>query len=442
MMNKLSQGILIQQEKEIIYSNSALKLLLSIETDTEIPDAISRISHNNTNLSSILASCETSTDFEQENFCIHHKDTEGQDKRWSVEIRKIHFDGKNSIALVLEDLTLSMQMERQVLNKKFEKIFFASFTHEIITPINGIIGLIEILKEETISEEMERLIETAKRTCQLLLYLVNDIAGFSISQSDDKTHPANDWASIREVISEVEQLYIFSFNRKQIALRIDVSQDVPELMYIDRVKYRQIIIHLLGNALKYTMEGYVKINITYDKNMLYTSVIDTGIGMGKNDVDSLFKLFGKLHLFNENELNPQGIGLGLAICYKYSKIMNGKLLVKSELGIGTEFTLVIPNDDEKYRENMKITSTREPCLTNEDVEERIPSRKPYQTMKSTISDQLRKMSSINNIDENNIIFMKKCDCKRFLIVDDNDLNRFAMQGLLKKYGECSEEVFF
>jgi len=453
MMDKLSQGIMIQQEKKIIYLNSAVKNLLHSSEEERIYENMKNIkSENSTSLFEVLEKANLMQENHVEASCSVYKDLFAKNKRFSIELRKIMFDGKESIIFVLEDLTVSMELEKQKLNKKFERMFFASFTHEIITPINGIIGLLEIMKGESISEPIFKNIRTAKQTCKLLLYLVNDIAGFSQQQQNadssprSKTSTSIDWVSIREIVTECKELYIFSFNRKHIKLIEDIAVEVPLMVCIDKVKYRQILIHLLGNALKYTMIGSVTIKITYSttEKKLLSSIIDTGIGMAESESKNLFKLFGKEH--DESELNPQGIGLGLAICSKYAACLEGQIHVKSEQGKGTCFTLEIPlgceisstlGNFESFEENKFSDEENESYMRNEVPKMQKSSEKLQMLdVKSKTPQTQKSVTSVVAEIEKPII----CQCHKFLVVDDNELNRFAMQGLLRKYDDISDEA--
>ncbi len=467
-MNKLPQGIILQQAGDIIYMNNAVTSILCIEREngletaegitqvqpepkiTEISvaaalETMRRVSSGNSSLFDFLSVGKDLKENEQKMMCFQYKDRSGRERKLTAEIKRMTYDSKDCVALIIEDLTNSMQLERQMLNKKFEKMLIASFSHELITPLNGIMGLLEIIEDQPRTASVGRLTETAKSTCNMLLYLINDITELAKEQPRMEAEVARDRINVRNMISECVNLVSFGFAKKKIELNVDIDSDVPVTICTDNIKYRQILLHLLGNALKYTMEGGVTIKVRYnaERFMLMTSVNDTGIGISTEDMASLFQLFGKLD--QTSSINPQGAGLGLTICQRYTKLLRGTLDIKSELGKGTTFTLSIPMDPGSTEFVLSIEPTREldeeqKCMTDDKIDEPvINSAGRYSFFKGRALVATKFSSNI--LIKSKTCKTLKCKCNKYLIVDDYELNRFAIQGLLKRIGETADEVF-
>ncbi len=498
MMDKLPQAIYILRDLKLIYMNeAAFKLLdLPVEELHENPKAAEilasltekvmggfrNIATAGITLHQFLGKGENLPENASKSMCFQYSDpSTSTEKRLEARLQKINFDSKESLACTIDDLTVSMELERQLLNKRFEKIFMASFTHELVTPVNGMIGVLDIIQSDSsISHDVKRMIETAKANCKLLLYLTNDVIEIA-KEAQGKV--GEEWFSIKDALAESTELYDFGFCQKQISLDVELSPEVPLLICTDRTRYRQVLVHLLGNALKYTMVGSVTIQINYcgTEGTLITSVRDTGVGMSRSRIENLFKLFGNLD--SGCHLNPQGIGLGLSICKRHAEILGGKITVESAKGKGSIFTLTIPvktaaisaalrtSDNlraglllspskKKLPEKKAITLRRKRLMTEEcPVEQNIqaagdirvlmredaaPNQKNEESKVEPISlaelqhaePQLETVpgSPVRQIEE------IKCQCKRFLVVDDNELNRFVIQGLLKGLGMSGDEV--
>jgi CheY-like chemotaxis protein len=297
-----------------------------------------------------------------------------------------------------------MQIEKAMLSKKYEKMFLASFTHELITPLNGILGLIETLQCHQVPESCSNMLKIIKNNGLLLRYLVLDV----IRLYKEDGGSSKDWINIKDIIEECTTLYEFGFQHKKLNMIIEYGIGTPKLIYADGSRYRQVIINLLGNALKYTMRGSVRIAVSYEpsQKQLMTTIEDTGIGMSEEETTKLFQLFGKVD--NSCALNPQGIGLGLSSCYTHANSLQGTINVTSQQNKGTSFTLTFPCEvkDTVIEENIKVKL----CWEEE-------------------SD--RKSTSQPN---------KKCDCREYLITDDTELNRFVIKRFLQKHNGTADEA--
>ena len=225
------------------------------------------------------------------------------------------------------------------LEEKYQRIYLASVVHDIRTPIQGVLGMLEMLDTPEANAEVRQAIQVGKDTCRLLIFLTHDITDLG-QLAASKLQIRHDPFRPSEVVEECMRLLAFSFEKKRLKLSKLASHE-EIFAYTDKHRYMQIVLNLLGNALKFTMAGSVTVRLEYDKasDTLLTQVIDTGIGIKEEDLDKLFKLFGRIE--TSSSLNPQGVGLGLTICKKLAEAMGGNIRVESRYGQGSSFTFVI-----------------------------------------------------------------------------------------------------
>ncbi len=251
---------------------------------------------------------------------------------------RVHFQARKCKAIILQDQSAYERLSR--LDEKYQKLYVASIVHDIRTPLNGVMGMLEMLDTFTRSTEEGLYLAVAQKTCKLLLFLTYDITDYSQLEAS-RFKPNNAPVNIREVVAEVNQLLSFSFERKRLALYMETSDTVPPSVVIDKNRYMQILLNLESNALKFTFTGYVKVCLDLDpqNDMLITSVRDTGVGIRDEEIPQLFTFFGKLD--SGAPMNPQGVGFGLAICKKLAEGLGGYISVTSRLGVGSTFTFGI-----------------------------------------------------------------------------------------------------
>jgi signal transduction histidine kinase len=222
---------------------------------------------------------------------------------------------------ILKDTTVEKELEKEKAAQVFQKKILATITHELRTPLNGIIGMLELIYEgisetdksshgtEKLKEEdknnLKKYTQVARNSSFLLLNLVNDILDFAQLESGSFKIVIGNF-KLHKVVSECIDLISFQADKKNIKIQYTQNQGVPQIINSDKNRYRQIILNLLSNALKFTMAGKIRIQVFYnlDYNLLSTIVQDSGIGISSSDQGKLFKLFSKLDDFHN--LNPQG----------------------------------------------------------------------------------------------------------------------------------------
>lgn len=322
----------------------------------------------------------------------------------SVIIITLYFRSQKSINdkdAVERDRDDEKQMTQSVNNAKSE--YLAMISHEIRTPMNGVLGMSNLLLQSSLTPEQQDYATTIHDSAESLLKIVNDVLDFSkIEAGAIYLNPVA--LNVRCLIAD-----IFSkLPKTDDTLRIDYTVDakVPELIYCDPVRLRQVLDNLLSNAIKFTSQGSVSLAckvIDRDENdqiRLGFVVKDTGIGIAEEKIKLLFRPF--VQVADKNTRTYGGSGLGLNISYHLITMMKGKVKVTSELGVGSTFTFYI--------------HTRE-AVTDNKMEEAGKA-----TNKASLDKEL----------STNYPF-------KILVVDDNEINLMLIMRTLSKLGyDCDK----
>ena len=251
---------------------------------------------------------------------------------WDITERKLHE----------EELKQSKELAEAGTMAKNE--FIASISHEFRTPMNGILGLSEILKNSTLSAEQTELLNGIISSAENLLVLLNDVLDFSAIEAG-KLEMDNQPFMLDRVMEDVSLFTNLKAEEKSISFSISVDEKVPNLLIGDSQRLRQILINLTNNAIKFTEKGKIDVLITRigqsdNKATLRFEVTDTGIGIPEEALGSLFRVFSRLKQ-NRSRLIA-GTGLGLSICKKLTDLMGGMIGVESTPGKGSMFWFSLP----------------------------------------------------------------------------------------------------
>lgn len=223
---------------------------------------------------------------------------------------------------------------------KAKSNFLATMSHEIRTPMNGVIGMTSLLAETSLSEEQKDYVETIQASGDTLLRIINDILDYSKIESGKMSFEESVF-SLEKVLDDSLSLVTFEAKKKSLSLNKSIAEDVPQFIKTDRGRLRQILLNLLSNAVKFTERGSVSLKVQLENKtskyvQLAFTIKDTGIGIPKEKLRGLFREFTQADSSHSRKFG--GTGLGLAIVKRLVKLMNGKVAVKSDLGIGSEFT--------------------------------------------------------------------------------------------------------
>jgi len=234
--------------------------------------------------------------------------------------------------------------------------FLASMSHEIRTPMNAILGFSEILLDKAEEPLQKNYLTNIYSSGQSLLSLIDDILDLSKIEAG-KMEMDPEPVSIRKIFYEIRQLFLHEFRKKGIALFFHVADDVPRSLYLDETRIRQILINLLGNAVKFTHQGHVAASVRCapkdsealgtmalsDRTDVIFEVEDTGIGVPRSQQKAIFEDFRQPD--GQKTRIYGGTGLGLAIIKKLVKMMNGDISIESKTGQGSTFRVVLPDVD-------------------------------------------------------------------------------------------------
>ncbi|OOE74710.1 hypothetical protein BZG72_03155 [Salinivibrio sp. PR6] len=217
--------------------------------------------------------------------------------------------------------------------------FLANMSHEIRTPMNGIIGMASLLKSTRLNNEQQEFVEMLETSSMSLLDIINDILDFSkIEAGKLELEPLE--LNIFELGKDLENLFILRAKEKQLAFRCEIDADISPLLIGDAPRLRQVMINLVGNAIKFTERGEVVVSIKQvsdedTASVLRFEVSDTGPGI---PVEEQSRIFGKFEQGDSLTATARGTGLGLAISQQIVNLMGGRITLNSEVNVGSVFT--------------------------------------------------------------------------------------------------------
>jgi CheY-like chemotaxis protein len=220
----------------------------------------------------------------------------------------------------------------------------ALVSHELRTPLNGLMGTLQLLENDSLNKEQQELLQMGRTSGELLQTLISDLLDFTRLEKDQVRMDSQPLDLARAITHSLSLLRPVA-KGKGLTLHVDLSQQFPLQILGDATRIQQVVMNLIGNAIKYTDSGTIHVRLgqlggPFDPEWVDFSVEDTGIGISPEKLDSLFKPFSQVH---QSHLGARmGVGLGLTICKKLADLMGGRIEVQSKPGEGSTFRFLFP----------------------------------------------------------------------------------------------------
>jgi len=274
-----------------------------------------------------------------------------------LSIIPILYDSKEALLSIMVDLTERIEREEALEEakkvadhaNKSKSEFLANMSHEIRTPMNAIMGFTELLNEQVTKPRLKAYTNIIKNAGNSLLTLINDILDLSKIEAG-KFEISKTAVNVTDIANDVASIFSMSAGTKGLSIVLDIDDNIPKSLLLDGIRLRQILVNLVGNSIKFTEEGYIKISIhvfNVDEHLskldLEISVEDTGIGISQSQRENIFNSFEQQE--GQDSRKYGGTGLGLSISKRLAEMMDGTITVQSVEDHGATFFLYLYSVD-------------------------------------------------------------------------------------------------
>jgi len=265
-------------------------------------------------------------------------------KPFSSAIVKLRVKNQIDIIEMTERLKSSAERLETALEEaqeatKAKSAFLSNMSHEIRTPMNAITGMGELLQHENLDERQMEYVNDIVVSAQSLLAIINDILDFSKIESGKLELNPVDY-DLNVFLEQIRAMFVYIAQKKGLEFKIECGEGLPEILFGDDLRLRQALTNIIGNAVKFTEKGFVRLNISASDGSLIFEIQDSGIGIRQEEQSKLFNAFEQVD--KSINRNVVGTGLGLIISKSFVEMMGGNITFKSEYGQGSVFTISIP----------------------------------------------------------------------------------------------------
>lgn len=280
-----------------------------------------------------------------------------------VHLRFFHVDSQEGYLCTALDLTKRREAEKKEKKNKvveqeaarYKNEFISNITHELRTPVNGMLGLTQSLLDTSLTPTQLETVRVIERCCGNMTKIINDLLDFSKLESGKFSLEEKNFV-FREFLNKTMAFNVSAVNEKGLKLILRVADDIPVRLVGDELRLTQIINNLISNAVKFTSVGYIAVEIsktmeTDDSVELFFMIMDTGIGIARENMDKLFRSFSQVDASITRRFG--GTGLGLSICKQLVEMMGGTIKVESEEGKGSNFSFQVILKKAEEREEEK-----------------------------------------------------------------------------------------
>lgn len=404
LISKLYDGNL-----KTVFANQTYYSIIGLNKDDVLgsrPRITASKNSSNNLYDSILSHFKNSALLETECTCLNRAGT----PFWAIiKSFPIEANEEKFCVTILKDITIRKNRENELKkalkaaesSKIAKDKFLANMSHEMRTPLNGILGMTQLLEGNDLDEESSDYVEEIKISAENLLAIVNDILEFNFLKSTN-FKLENRKFNIRKLLNQVVDNIKNQIEEKGLSLELVISENVPEYMVGDSVRFSQIVLNILNNSVKFTKDGEIAILVTNQdaengKVQVDLKVKDTGIGIPESMISNIFESFSQASRSTSYKFG--GTGLGLSLVKQLTDFMGGKVEVESTEGVGTTVSLQVPF----YLHDKAVD---------------------FKTLKSSETENKKEEFSGHKI----------------LIVDDYTVNRRIVKGMMKKLGVEADEA--
>jgi signal transduction histidine kinase len=251
----------------------------------------------------------------------------------------------NELVGVMVDISERKRAEEALeAASRVKNEFLDNMSHELRTPMNGVLGMAELLLDTDLTAEQREDLNMLKMSADSLLTIINDILDYSkIGAGKLDMEPIE--FKLRDLVHAVTQTFVAAARQKDLKLHSEIAQEIPDALIGDPLRLRQILVNMVGNAIKFTAHGEVAVGVTLESSAaeqnvkLRFAVRDTGIGIPLEKQKLIFEAFSQAD--NSSTRKFGGTGLGLTICSRLVELMGGTIWADSNLGVGSQFQFTV-----------------------------------------------------------------------------------------------------